>query len=67
MTGESLWVVIVRNDAWDFPDVFGPFYTEADASDWAEEHIDFDVTDPLDVKTQRILDRSDDSEPGYGK
>lgn len=50
------WAVIVRNDDWDWPDVFGPFDSIGESQAFIDEHIDHDVVEDEDVTTQQLLD-----------
>lgn len=50
------WLLVIRNEAWTFPDIFGPFGSEQEAMDWADTHINHDTVDDADINYQQILD-----------
>lgn len=49
------FVVVVRNDAWRYPDLFGPFPSYRSASSFADQTIDYDNVDVDDVVVQQLL------------
>jgi len=63
------WVVIVRNDEWLFPDVFGPFPDRTAAETFYDMYINHKVVDDADVNVQQLLEPSyyeDDKEYSNG-
>lgn len=53
------WIVIVRSDAWAFPDVFGPFTDRMEAETFAENTINHEVIPWEDINIQQALSPED--------
>jgi hypothetical protein len=49
------FVVVVRNDAWRYPDIFGPFRSHRSANSFADLHIEWRNVDVDDVTVQQLL------------
>lgn len=49
------WLVVVRNDAWEFPDVFGPFDNRTLADEFVDRVIDHNVVQWEDINVQLSL------------
>jgi hypothetical protein len=59
------WLVVVRNDEWTFPDIFGPFEDRAAAELFAENTINHKVVRWEDINIQAALSPRDYDEEEY--
>lgn len=59
VVAERVWVVVVRNDAWPYPDIFGPFADRDTAVTFEAGVLDHSAIADGDSQVQELLPPSE--------